>query len=151
MSGAAHSLMVHPDPQLENKIDEIIAKIAAAQEKDGYIYTARTIDPANPPVDWVGKERWSNLYMSHELYNLGHLYEAAGAYNKATNKKNLLAVALKSANLIDSVFGPRKRHGTSGHQEVEIGLVKLYRLTGKKKYLKLAKDFLEERGNSKDR
>jgi len=151
IEGAAYSLMVHPDPQLETKIDEIIAKIAAAQEADGYLYTARTIDPANPPVDWVGKERWSNLYMSHELYNLGHLYEAAVAYNKATGKKNLLGVALKSANLIDSVFGPGKKHGTSGHQEVEIGLVKLYRLTGKKKYLNLAKYFLDERGNSKDR
>ena len=151
IEGAAYSLMVHPDPQLEKKIDEIITKIAAAQEKDGYLYTARTIDPANPPVDWVGKERWSNLYMSHELYNLGHLYEAAVAYNKATNKKNLLAVALKSANLIDGVFGPGKKRGTSGHQEVEIGLVKLYRLTGKKKYLNLAKYFLDERGNSKDR
>lgn len=151
IEGAAYSLMLHPDPQLETQIDGIIAKIAAAQEKDGYLYTARTIDPANPPVDWVGKERWSNLYMSHELYNLGHLYEAAVAYNKATGKRNLLAVALKSADLIASVFGPGKTHGTSGHQEVEIGLVKLYRLTGKKKYLNLAKYFLDERGNSKDR
>jgi DUF1680 family protein len=151
IEGAAYSLMVHPDPGLEKKIDEIIAKIVGAQEKDGYLYTARTIDPAHPPVDWVGKERWSNLYMSHELYNLGHLYEAAVAYNKATGKKNLLAVALKSADLIDSVFGPGKKHGTSGHEEVEIGLVKLYRLTGKKKYLNLAKYFLDERGNSKDR
>jgi DUF1680 family protein len=151
IEGAAYSLMVSPDPQLEAKIDSLVAKIAAAQEKDGYLYTARTIDPAHPPVDWVGKERWSNLYMSHELYNLGHLYEAAVAYEKATGKKNLLAVALKSANLLDSVFGPGKRHGTSGHQEVEIGLVKLYRLTGKKKYLNLAKFFLDERGNAKDR
>ena len=151
IEGAAYSLMVHPDPLLEARIDGIIAKIGAAQEKDGYLYTARTIDPANPPVDWVGKERWSNLYMSHELYNLGHLYEAAVAYNKATGKKNLLAVALKSADLINSVFSPGKTHGTSGHQEVEIGLVKLYRLTGKKKYLNLAKYFLDERGNSKDR
>ena len=151
IEGAAYSLMVQPDPQLEKRIDQLVAKIAAAQEKDGYLYTARTIDPAHPPVDWVGKERWSNLYMSHELYNLGHLYEAAVAYEKATGKKNLLAVALKSANLIDGVFGPGKKHGTSGHQEVEIGLVKLYRLTGKKKYLDLAKFFLDERGNAKDR
>lgn len=151
IEGAAYSLLVHPDPELEARIDGIIAKIASAQEKDGYLYTARTIDPAKPPVDWVGKERWSNLYLSHELYNLGHLYEAAVAYNRATGKKNLLDVALKSANLIDGVFGPGKKHGTSGHQEVEIGLVKLYRLTGKKKYLNLAKFFLDERGNAKDR
>jgi DUF1680 family protein len=151
IEGAAYSLMVHPDPALEKKVDGIIAKIAAAQEKDGYIYTARTIDPAHPPVDWVGKERWSNLYMSHELYNLGHLYEAAVAYFKATGKKGLLKVALKSADLVASVFGPGRRHGTPGHQEIEIGLVKLYRLTGKKKYLDLARFFLDERGNAKDR
>ena len=65
--------MVHPDPALEKRVDGMIAKIAAAQEKDGYLYTARTIDPAHLPVDWMGKERWSNLYMSHELYDLGHL------------------------------------------------------------------------------
>jgi hypothetical protein len=113
IEGAAYSLLVHPDPELESRIDGIIAKIASAQEKDGYLYTARTIDPAKPPVDWVGAERWSNLYLSHELYNLGHLYEAAVAYNRATGKKNLLEVALKSANLLDSVFGPGKKHGTS--------------------------------------
>jgi DUF1680 family protein len=151
IEGAAYSLMTHPDPALERQVDEIIAKIAAAQEKDGYLYTARTIDPANPPVDWVGNERWANLYMSHELYNLGHLYEAAVAYSRATGKKNLLNVALKSADLVDSVFGPGKRHGAPGHQEIEIGLIKLYRLTGKKKYLNLAKFFLDERGNSGSR
>ncbi|MEW5900838.1 MAG: glycoside hydrolase family 127 protein, partial [Acidobacteriota bacterium] len=151
VEGAAYSLMVHPDPELEKKIDETIAKIAAAQEDDGYLYTARTIDPANPPVDWVGKERWSNLYMSHELYNLGHLYEAAVAHYKGTGKKNLLNVALKSADFVAAIFGPGKRHGAPGHQEIEIGLVKLFRLTGKKKYLNLAKFFLDERGNSKDR
>jgi uncharacterized protein len=151
IEGAAYSLMTHPDPALEARVDGIIAKIAAAQEKDGYLYTARTINPAKPPVDWVGPERWSNLYMSHELYNLGHLYEAAVAYFQATKKRSLLDVALKSADLVNSVFGPAKRHGAPGHQEIEIGLVKLYRLTGKKKYLDLARFFLDERGNAKDR
>ncbi|MBN2409744.1 MAG: glycoside hydrolase family 127 protein [Candidatus Aminicenantes bacterium] len=151
IEGAAYSLMVHPDPELETKVDAIIAKIAAAQEKDGYLYTARTIDPANPPVDWVGNERWSNLYMSHELYNLGHLYEAAVAHNRATGKKNLLNIALKSADLVDSVFGRGKKRGAPGHQEIEIGLIKLYRLTGKKKYLNLAKFFLDERGRANGR
>jgi hypothetical protein len=151
LEGASYSLMVHPDPELEAKLDTIIAKIAAAQEKDGYLYTARTIDPANPPVDWVGDDRWSNLYMSHELYNLGHLYEAAVAHNRATGKKSLLNIALKSADLVDTVFGPGKKHGAPGHQEIEIGLIKLYQLTGKKKYLHLAKFFLDERGNSNAR
>ena len=149
IEGAAYSLSVHPDPDLEKYVDDIIAKIAKAQEPDGYIYTARTIDPQHLPVDWVGKERWSNEYMSHELYNAGHLYEAAVAYFQATGKKNLLDVALKSAELISGVFGPDKKHVAPGHQEVEIGLVKLYRLTGRKKYLALAKFFLDERGNAK--
>ncbi len=151
IEGASYSLMVHPDPGLEKQLDDIIAKIAAAQEDDGYIYTARTIDPANPPVDWVGKERWSNLYMSHELYNLGHLYEAAVAHAKATGKKSLLDVATKSADLVCSVFGPDKRHGAPGHQEIEIGLVKLYRQTGRKRYLEEAKFFLDERGHDTNR
>ncbi len=148
IEGAAYSLMTHPDPALEQRIDAIIAKIAAAQEKDGYLYTARTINPAKPPVDWVGPERWSNLPMSHELYNLGHFYEAADAYFRATGKKAILDVALKSADLVDSVFGPDKLRAVPGHQEIEIGLVKLYRLTGKKKYLDLARFFLDERGNA---
>lgn len=134
------------DPELEKRADEIIAKIAAAQEPDGYLYTARTIDPLHPPVPWMGPERWSNLYMSHELYNVGHLYEAAVAYYLATGKKNLLDVALKNAELLLSVFGPGKRRDVPGHQEVEIGLVKLYLLTGDKRYLDLAKFFLDERG-----
>jgi hypothetical protein len=151
IEGASYSLSVHPDPGLEKQVDDVISKIAAAEEPDGYLYTARSIDPQHPPVDWVGKERWSNLYMSHELYNAGHLYEAAVAYYQATGKKNLLDVALKNADLVAGVFGPGKRHGAPGHQEVEIGLVKLYRLTGRKKYLALAKFFLDERGNAKNR
>jgi DUF1680 family protein len=150
IEAASYALATHPDPELEKYVDGLAAKIAAAQEPDGYLYTARTIG-GPPPQDWVGKERWSNLSMSHELYNLGHLYEAAVAYFKATGKKSLLAVALKSADLVDSVFGPGRRHGAPGHQEIEIGLVKLYRLTGKKKYLNLARFFLDERGNAKDR
>jgi len=100
------------------------------------------------PVDWPGPERWSNLYMSHELYNLGHFYEAASAHLQATGKKNLLQIALKSADLVCREFGPGKRRGVPGHQEIEIGLVKLYRLTGEEKYLRLAKFFLDERGKA---
>jgi len=151
IEGAAYSLRVHPDPELEKYVDDVIATIALAQEPDGYLYTARTIDPQHPPLDWVGKERWSNEYMSHELYNAGHLFEAAVAYYQSTGKKNLLHVALKNADLIDGVFGPGKKRVAPGHQEVEIGLVRLYRLTGRRKYLALAKFFLDERGNAKDR
>jgi DUF1680 family protein len=96
----------------------------------------------------AGKERWSNLQWSHELYNVGHLYEAAVAHFKATGKRTLLDVALKNADLIARDFGPKKLRRVPGHQEIEIGLTKLYRVTGSKKYLNLAKFFLDERGNA---
>ncbi len=147
IEGASYSLAQHPDPELDKYLDELIAKIAAAQEDDGYLYTVRTIGGPSP-VDWPGPERWSNLYMSHELYNLGHFYEAASAHLQATGKKNLLQIALKSADLVCREFGPGKRRGVPGHQEIEIGLVKLYRLTGEEKYLRLAKFFLDERGKA---
>ncbi len=145
IEGAAYSLRLHPDPQLEQYLDELIFKIAAAQEDDGYLYTARTINPAKPPKN-AGAERWSYMIHSHELYNVGHMYEAAVAYYQATGKRSLLDVAIKNANLIDSVFGPGKKHNPPGHQEIEIGLVKLYRVTGDERYLKLAKFFLDQRG-----
>lgn len=148
MEGAAYSLSLHRDPELEKYMDDLIAKVAAAQEDDGYLFTTRTIDPENV-APGSGKERWSNLGSSHELYNVGHMYEAAVAYYLATGKRNFLDVAIKSADFIDSVFGPDKRHGFPGHQEIEIGLVKLYRVTGDERYLKLAKFFLDERGPEK--
>jgi DUF1680 family protein len=147
IEGASYSLAQHPDPALEKYVDGLIARIAAAQEKDGYLYTARTIDPAKAPA-MSGKERWSNEQDSHELYNVGHLYEAAVAYYQATGRKNLLDVALKSADLIIRTFGPNGRKEVPGHQEVEIGLVKLYRATGDRRYLDLAKFFLDQRGNA---
>jgi hypothetical protein len=148
MEGAAYSLSLYPDPALEKYMDDLIAKIASAQEDDGYLYTARTIDPKNPPPG-AGEQRWSNLGSSHELYNVGHMYEAAVAYYLATGKRNFLDVALKNADFIASIFGPGKKRGFPGHQEIEIGLVKLYRVTGEEKYLNLAKYFLDERGQKK--
>jgi DUF1680 family protein len=152
IEGASYSLKVHPDPELDKYLDELIAKIGTAQEEDGYLYTARTIFPEPPKVRWVDtEERWSNMYLGHELYNAGHMYEAAVAHYQATGKRTFLDIALKNADLIDSVFGPGKKIGVPGHQEIEIGLVKLYRVTGEKKYLDLAKFFLDERGYPHDR
>ncbi|MCX6572316.1 MAG: glycoside hydrolase family 127 protein [Candidatus Aminicenantes bacterium] len=150
IEAAAYSLATHADPEMEKYIDGLVAKIAAAQEPDGYLYTSRTIG-GPPPQSWLGKERWSNLYMSHELYNLGHLYEAAAAHFQATGKKNLLAIATKSADLVAKEFGPGKRTNPPGHEEIEIGLVKLYRATGKTKYLDLAKFFIDARGKTEGR
>ncbi len=150
IEAASYAMAVRPDPELAKYVDGLIARIAAAQEKDGYLYTARTIG-GPPPVDWLGKERWSHLYMSHELYNLGHLYEAAAAHYQATGRKNLLSIATKSANLVAREFGPGKRTNPPGHEEIEIGLVKLYRVTGTKKYLDLAKFFVDARGKAEGR
>jgi DUF1680 family protein len=154
VEGAAYALATHSDPNLEKYVDGVIAKIAAAQEQDGYLYTVRTIIPVNTP-DRASNKRWLNErgdidgVDSHELYSLGHLYEAATAYYQATGKRELLDVAIKSANLVSQVWGyePNQLKIPSGHQEIEIGLVKLYRTTGERKYLNLAKFLLDQRGN----
>jgi DUF1680 family protein len=153
IEGAAYSLRLHPDPALEQYVDDVIAQIAAAQEADGYLYTARTIaerngTPEKLRPDREGATRWSNLRVSHELYNVGHLYEGAVAYYQATGKRTLLDVAIKNADLIDRTFGPGKLRYVPGHQEIEIGLVKLYEVTGDERYVKLAKFFLDERGRA---
>lgn len=146
IEGAAYALSTQPDPALEEYVDALVALIAAAQEPDGYLYTARTIDPETPPA-YAGSRRWElERKASHELYNLGHLYEAAVAHHQATGKRGLLEVALKSADLLDSTFGPGKEAIWPGHQVVEIALVKLYRLTSDPRYLALAKFLLEARG-----
>ncbi len=146
IEGAAYTLSVHPDPKLEAYVDGLIEKIGAAQEKDGYLYPARTIDPQKPHV-WAGAARWElEKVDSHELYNLGHLYEAAVAYYQATGKRSLLEVALKTADLLDRTFGPGKQSIWPGHQITEMGLARLYRATGDERYLRLAKFLLDLRG-----
>ncbi len=149
LEGASYALMVEPDPKMEKYLDDLIALIAAAQEEDGYIYTART-NNAERLKNWFGEERWANLSRSHELYNAGHLYEAATAHCLATGKRNLLDIALKNADLVGKEFGPGKRQEPPGHQVIEMGLVKLYRVTGERKYLDLAKFFLDVRGKPLD-
>lgn len=146
IEGASYSMSVHPDPKLDRYVDSLITIIGKAQEADGYLYTARTIDPKHPHK-WSGSERWVNeSVLSHELYNSGHLFEASAAHYQSTGKRNLLDIALKNANLLDRVFGPGKRNDAPGHEIVEMGLVRLYRITGEKKYLTLAKFFIDSRG-----
>jgi DUF1680 family protein len=147
IEGASFSLALYPDPKLEAYIDSLITIIGNAQEPDGYLYTSRTINPA-VVHSWSGKERWEKeRELSHELYNAGHLYEAAVAHFMATKKRNLLNIAVKNADLVCSVFGPGKRSVAPGHEVVEMGLVKLYRVTAKKEYLTTAKFFIEARGH----
>lgn len=150
IEGASYSLSVHPDLILDHYVDSLITIIGNAQEPDGYLYTARTIDPEHPHP-WAGKERWVNVSkLSHELYCSGHLFEAAAAHYQATGKRNFLNIALKNADLLCQVFGPGKRDDAPGHEIVEMGLVKLYRITGEKKYLNLAKFFIDCRGKDRD-
>ncbi len=148
MEAAAYALRLRPDPGLEKSLEDLVALIARAQEPDGYLFTTRTIDPAHP-APGSGPERWSNLRVSHELYNVGHMYEAAVAHFQATGRRTFLAIAEKNAALLLRTFGPGpgRRRGFPGHQEIEIGLAKLYRATGDRAYLDLAKFFLDERGN----
>lgn len=146
IEGASYTLQVKDDPELKGYLDDLINKIAAAQEEDGYLYTNRTIDPEKAH-DEAGEQRWTKLVSHHELYNAGHMYEAAVAHYQATRERTFLDVAIKNANLVAEEFGPGKNMGVPGHQEIEIGLVKLYRVTGDEKYLDLAKFFVDQRGN----
>ncbi len=146
IEAASYSMQTFPDPELDARIDTLIYKVGKAQEADGYIYTIRTIMGDNSH-DWIGSKRWEKEHiLSHELYNLGHMFEGAVAHYQATGKRNFLDIAIKSANLIDTVFGWKKLETNTGHQEVELGLVKLYHATGEKRYLDLAKFFLDVRG-----
>lgn len=150
LEGASYALAVQPDPKMKAYLDDLIAKFAAAQEKDGYLYTTRTINPENPHR-WAGHERWKmDPIDSHELYNAGHLFEAAVAHYQATGETNLLHVAIKLADLLCNTFGPDKLHIWPGHEIVEMGLAKLYRATGDKRYLDLAKFFIDVRGPGGD-
>lgn len=150
MEGASYSLQTYPDPKLEAYLDTLIYKIGLAQEDDGYLYTNRTIAEMHGGKglhEWASKNRWElDSILSHELYNLGHLYEAAVAHYQATGKRSLLDIALKSADLVDRDFGWDGVKVYPGHQVIEMGLVKLYRATGEQKYLDLARFFLDVRG-----
>ncbi|MBN1117983.1 MAG: glycoside hydrolase family 127 protein [Bacteroidales bacterium] len=152
IEGASYSIISSPDPILEAYIDSVINIIATGQEDDGYLTTWKTIDPMNPPAWWVEPGgRWENLSASHELYNSGHLFEAASAHYYATGKQNFLNIALKNADLLVQVFGDTSNHKVPGHQIVETGLIKLFEITKKDDYLRLSKKFLDSRGDSTHR
>lgn len=138
IEAASYSLATHPNAELDALLDEVIENIAGAQQEDGYLNTYFTqVEPEN---------RWINLGMWHELYCAGHLMEAAVAHFEATGKGKFLDVMCRYADYIDSVFGPGKRDGCPGHEEIELALVKLYRVTGEQRYLKLSQFFLDQRG-----
>lgn len=142
LEGVAYSLVIKPDADLEKRADEIIEIVAGAQQEDGYLNTFFTIKEP--------EHRWQNLLECHELYCAGHMMEAAVAYYEATGKTRLLAVMERMADHIVSRFGEGKITGIPGHQEVEIGLMRMYHATGKKEYKEMARYFLEQRGKNPD-
>lgn len=150
IEGASYALAVAPDPALDAYLDSVISLIAAAQEADGYLTTCVT-NRCTRLSGWWGTHRWEKIN-SHELYNSGHLYEAAVAHYLATGKRSLLDVAIRNADLVCEVFGPGEdqKHVPSGHPIVEMALAKLYKVTGNDKYLKMAKYFVEETGRGTD-
>lgn len=142
LEGVAYSLIQKPDNALEKRADEIIEVIEKAQQPDGYLNTYFTIKEP--------EHRWQNLQECHELYCAGHMMEAAAAYYEATGKDRLLKVMERMADHIAERFGPDRQPGIPGHQEIEIGLMKLYHVTGKEKYRELAQYFIDERGKDLD-
>ena len=140
LESVAYTIAGGKGEQFEPLADEVIELVGRAQEPDGYLNTYFTV---NAP-----ERKWKNLIEGHELYTAGHMIEAAVAYYHATGKTAFLEIAKKNADLIGKVFGrgEGQRRGYPGHQEIELALVKLYRVTGEQKYLDTAKYFIDERG-----
>ncbi|WP_461639374.1 glycoside hydrolase family 127 protein [Labilibaculum euxinus] len=152
IEGAAYSMTTISDPKLDHYVDSIISIIKIGQEEDGYLTTWKIIDPTISPASWCAPgKRWEGLESSHELYNSGHMFEAAVAHYQATGKTNFLDIATKNADLLVKVFNQDHPELVPGHQIVETGLIKLYMITKKKKYLDLARHFLDARGDSTKR
>lgn len=150
IEGASYSLQTYPDKKLMKYIDSVLVIVAGAQEPDGYLYTARTMNPKHPH-NWAGKERWAAVEeLSHEFYNLGHMVEGAVAHYQATGKRNFLDIAIRYADCVCRNIGdqPEQKRLVPGHQIAEMALVRLYLLTGDRKYLDQAKFFLDARGTT---
>lgn len=142
LEAASYSLALNPDPALSDLVDDLIARLAAAQQPDGYLNSWFTaVEP---------EKRWANLRDWHELYDAGHLIEAGVAHFQATGSRSLLDVVARYADYIDSVFGREsgKRRGYCGHPEIELALVRLYHVTGAERYLNLARYMIDERGQA---
>ncbi len=150
IEGASYILQTYPDKKMKAYIDSVLDVVGAAQEPDGYLYTARTINPKHPQ-GWSGDTRWSKVeVLSHELYNLGHMVDAACAHYQATGSTKFLDIAKRYADCVIKEVGPNagQHRVVPGHQIAEMALARLYTLTGEKKYLDQAKYFLDARGTT---
>ena len=150
IEGASYVLQTYPDAKLKTYIDSVLDVVAAAQESDGYLYTARTINPQHPH-GWAANKRWAaEEHASHELYNLGHMVDAACAHYQATGSTKFLDIAKRYADCVVREVGPNAGQAcvVPGHQIAEMALARLYVLTGEKKYLDEAKFLLDYRGKT---
>lgn len=148
IEGASYSLQTYPDKQLAHYMDSVLDIVAAAQEPDGYLYTARTMNPKHPH-EWAGSKRWEKVEeLSHEFYNLGHMVEGAIAHYQATGSRKFLDIAIRYADCVCREIGDGEGQvvRVPGHQIAEMALAKLYLVTGDQKYLDQAKFFLDKRG-----
>ena len=150
IEGASYILQTYPDNKLKAYIDSVLDIIAAGQEPDGYLYTARTMNPEHPH-SWSGNKRWvKEEDLSHELYNLGHMVEGAVAHYQATGSRKFLDIAIRYADCVVKEVGPNAGQAcvVPGHQIAEMALCRLYLVTGNRKYLDEAKFFLDYRGKT---
>jgi len=138
LEGAMYTLQHYDDKQLSKRVDSIVDRILAAQQDDGYLVSCFIVKDQD--------KRWDNMRMQHPLYNAGHFFEMAVEHKRLTGNDKVLNAAIKFADLIDGIFGPGKIYDVDGHQEIELALIKLYRVTGDRRYLELSKFFLDERG-----
>ena len=151
IEGASYVLQTFPDAKLKAYIDSVLDVVGAAQESDGYLYTARTINPEHPH-GWAADKRWAaEEHASHELYNLGHMVDAACAHYQATGSDKFLNIAKRYADCVIKEVGAGEGQAcvVPGHQIAEMALARLYVLTGEKKYLDEAKFLLDYRGKTK--
>jgi len=140
LEGALYSLQHRDDPALQRRVDGILDRILAAQQEDGFLISCYIVRDTD--------KRWQNLRLEHQLYNAGHFFEMAVAHHRLTGRPEVLGAAKRFADHIDAIFGPGKRYDVPGHEEVELALVRLYRATGERRYLDLARFFLDERGHA---
>jgi DUF1680 family protein len=139
LEGALYSLAHTPDSDLSRRVNNIVDRILAAQQKDGFLISYFIVNGLD--------KRWDNLRLNHQMYNAGHFFEMAVEHRRLTGDAKALAAAQRFADHIDNLFGPSKRYDVDGHQEVELALIKLYRATGDKRYFELARFLLDERGH----